>query len=62
MVRPGEFSQPPVTANPETGEPQITGRDALPWATDTLGLGGDIRAKFIRLQDWVRTLLDGESR
>lgn len=57
MVRPGAFSNPPVTVNAETGERELVGRDALPWATDTLAIGGDIRAKLIRLQDWVATLL-----
>lgn len=56
-MRPGEFSRPPVTANPQTGEAELSGRDSLPWALDTLNLGGGIRAKFIRLQDWVKTLL-----
>ncbi|HEX7873043.1 MAG TPA: hypothetical protein VF475_09040 [Sphingobium sp.] len=46
-----------MTVNAETGERELVGRDALPWATDTLAIGGDIRAKLIRLQDWVATLL-----
>jgi hypothetical protein len=29
----------------------------LPWASDTLSVGGDIRAKLVRLQAWVKTLL-----
>lgn len=59
MVKPGEFSRPPVTVSP-TGETGLAGKDALPWALDTLDLGGDIRAKYIRLQDWVRTLLEDD--
>ncbi len=42
------------------GSTSLTGRDAVPWALDTLDLGGDIRSKFIRLQDWVKTLLGDE--
>lgn len=57
LASPPTFSKPPVTADPQTGEPTLQGRDALPWALDTLSVGGDIRAKFIRLQAWVKTLL-----
>ena len=57
MVKPGEFSRPPVTVS-QNGETGLAGKDALPWALDTLDIGGDIRSKFIRLQDWVRILLD----
>lgn len=32
----------------------MTGKDSLPWALDTLQLGGQIRDYFIRLQDWVK--------
>ncbi len=56
MVQPGEFSQPPVTASPQSGEAELTGRDALPWALDALAIGGDIRARLIRLQQWVAGL------
>ena len=59
MVRPGEFSRPPVTVGAD-GSTSLAGRDALPWALDTLDLGGDIRSKLIRLQDWVSTLLGDE--
>lgn len=58
-MRPGEFSRPPVTVSAD-GTTSLAGRDALPWALDTLDLGGDIRSKFIRLQDWVKTLLGDE--
>jgi len=44
------------------GTTALAGRDALPWALDTLDLGGDIRAKFIRLQDWVTGLLGDAPR
>lgn len=60
MVKPGKFAKPPTTLNPTTGELELNGRDALPWAIDTLDLAGDIRDKFIRLQDWVRTVYLGE--
>ncbi|HEX7873041.1 MAG TPA: hypothetical protein VF475_09030 [Sphingobium sp.] len=36
---------------------ELVGRDALPWTTDTLAIGGDTRAKLSRLQDWVAALL-----
>lgn len=39
------------------GSTALAGKDALPWALDTLDLGGDIRGKLIRLQDWVKALL-----
>lgn len=55
-MKPGEFSPPPVTVGPD-GEARLAARDNLPWALDTLSLGGDIRAKLIRLQDWVKALL-----
>lgn len=55
-MRPGEFSRPPVTIAAD-GSTALAGKDALPWALDTLDLGGDIRGKLIRLQDWVKTLL-----
>jgi hypothetical protein len=35
----------------------MAGRDALPWALDTLSVGGEIRAKLIRLQAWALALL-----
>lgn len=56
MVEPGRFATPPVTIDPATGKGELSGRDALPWALDTLRLGGDIRARYIRLQNWVRTV------
>lgn len=46
-----------MTLDPATGEPALTGRDALPWALDTLAVGGDIRARLVRLQAWTRALL-----
>lgn len=58
MATPGRFADPPVTADPATGKPAMTGADALRWAIDTLALGGDIRAKLIRLQDWVRAVIE----
>jgi len=42
--------------NPATGETELTGRDGLPWALDTLATGGEIRAKLVRLQAWARAL------
>lgn len=57
LATPPTFSKPPVSANADTGQPELTGRDSLPWALDTLSVGGDIRAKLVRLQDWVKTLL-----
>ncbi len=57
MTEPGKFANPTVTVDPATGAASLTGKDALPWAIDTLDLGGEIRARFIRLQDWVRTAL-----
>ena len=59
-MKPGKFAKPPTTLNPTTGELELNGRDALPWAIDTLDLGGEIRDKFIRLQNWVRTVYLGE--
>jgi hypothetical protein len=35
----------------------LTGGDALTWALETLDTAGDIRARFLRLQDWARALL-----
>ncbi|MEO8722014.1 MAG: hypothetical protein ABI395_00605 [Sphingobium sp.] len=49
-----------MSINSATGQQELTGGDAMPWAIDTLTLGGDIRAKYIRLQDYVRALLGGE--
>lgn len=60
-MTPGEFSRPPVTVTAD-GVTALSGRDALPWALDTLDLGGDIRAKFIRLQDWVKILLGEQGK
>ena len=57
LATPPTFSKPPVSVDPATGEAALQGRDALPWALDTLSVGGDIRAKYVRLQDWVKTLL-----
>ncbi len=57
MVDPPTFSPPPVTANPQTGEVELAGRDALPWALDTLSVGGELRSNYVRLQAWVRALL-----
>lgn len=57
-MRPGEFSQPLVRLNQLTGKLEMTGADNQAWSIDTLALGGDIRSKFIRLQDWVLQLLD----
>jgi hypothetical protein len=59
-VTPGKFATPPVTTDPKTGQQVLTGGDALPWAIDTLSLGGDIRDRLIRLQNWVRTVYIGE--
>lgn len=55
-MAPGKFSSPPITPDPATGQPAMTGADGVPWSIDTLALGGDIRAKYIRLQNWVRGL------
>lgn len=60
MAKPGAFVDPPVTTDPATGKPTMTGANALPWAIDTLALGGDIRAQLIRLQDYVRTIFEGK--
>ena len=56
MVRPAAFAKVPVQTDPATGERMLDGRAGLPWALDTLETAGDIRAKFIRLQDWVRAM------
>lgn len=56
MVEPPKISYPPITADPTTGKPTMTGADALPWALDTLDVTREIRAKLIRLQNWVRSL------
>lgn len=56
MATPGEFSPPPTSTDPATGARVLTGAGSLAWSLDTLDLGGDIRGKFIRLQDWVRNL------
>lgn len=61
MARPGTFADPPVSVDPATGKAAMTGGDALPWAIDTLSLAGDIRARLIRLQDWVRTVIEGKA-
>lgn len=61
MVKPAEFSRPPLTVT-EAGDTVLKGSGALPWALDTLDLGGDIRAKLIRLQDWVKILLDEDGK
>ncbi|TKD50593.1 hypothetical protein [Sphingomonas baiyangensis] len=61
MAEPGKFAPPPVTTDPATGAAAMSGADALPWAIDTLRLGGDIRARLIRLQDYVRTAVLGET-
>lgn len=45
-----------MTVNAD-GSTALVGKDALPWALDTLDLGGDIRGKLVRLQDWALTLL-----
>lgn len=64
LATPPTFSDPPVTVDPATGEAELTGRDSLPWALDTLATGGDIRARLVRLQAWTKALLgiepDGE--
>lgn len=59
MVAPGKFQRPP-TVTDAAGKTVMRGSEALPWALDTLDLGGDIRSRFIRLQDYVRTILGGE--
>jgi len=59
MVAPGQFSRPPVTVNAD-GTTTLAGKDVLPWALDTLDLGGDIRSKLLRLQAWVNTTLDAK--
>lgn len=59
MVAPGQFSRPPVTVSGD-GSAALAGKDALPWALDTLDLGGDIRGKLLRLQAWIATTLDAE--
>lgn len=46
-----------MTVDPATGEPTLSGRDALPWALDTLTVGGDIRSTLVRLQAWTKALL-----
>ena len=56
MIEPPKISSPPVTVDPTTGEPTMTGADALPWAIDTLDMTREIRAKFVRLQNWVKSL------
>lgn len=56
MATPPTFADPPVTTNPQTGEAEMQGRDALAWAVDTLSVGGDIRSKLIRLQAWIDAL------
>lgn len=56
MVEPGRFANPPVTVD-ASGKAALSGAGALPWAIDTLSLGGDIRALFLRLQDYVRTVV-----
>lgn len=60
MVVPGKFQRPP-TATDANGKTVMRGSETLPWALDTLDLGGDIRSRLIRLQDYVRTILGGES-
>lgn len=62
MVEPGKFANPPIAADPATGKPVLTGAGALPWAIDTLSLGGALRAKLIRLQDYVRQVIAGDKR
>lgn len=54
------FGEPPVTVNAR-GEAELSGRDALPWAVETLDVAGEIRSRYVRLQDWVRGLLAGRS-
>jgi hypothetical protein len=61
LATPPSFAPPPVTVNPATGEAELTGRDGLPWALDTLATGGEIRAKLVRLQAWAKALLGPES-
>lgn len=39
------------------GAPVASGAAILTAYLDTLNLGGDIRAKLVRLQAWVKTLL-----
>lgn len=51
LATPATFAPIPRTSNPE-----LTGAEVLPWALDTLSVGGDIRAKFVRLQNWVKAL------
>lgn len=57
LATPPQFQKPPVVVDPATGEATLEGRDALPWALDTLSVGGDIRARYVRLQEWAKTLL-----
>lgn len=52
------MATPPTFAEPPSGK----GRDLLPWAIDTLEVGGDIRARLIRLQTYVRDVVLGEKR
>lgn len=54
MATPPEFAAVPVQADPLTGERILDGRAALPWAIDTLEVGGGIRDTVIRLQAWIR--------
>jgi len=46
-----------VTVNAVTGKTEMTGADALSWALDMLDLGGEIRGRYVRLQEWARALL-----
>lgn len=62
MARPQTFAPPPATTNPQTGELQLSGAAALPWAIDTLAVGGEIRSRLIRLQNWVQTYLELDKR
>jgi hypothetical protein len=60
MVAPGKFQRPP-TVTDAAGKTVMRGSEALPWTLDTLDLGGDIRSRLIRLQDYVRTILGGDA-
>jgi len=57
MEDPATFTRPPVRRNKDTGKPEMAGAEALPWAIETLDIGGEIRGRYIRLQAWVRKIL-----
>lgn len=47
------MAAPPKFADLPAGK----GADLLPWSIDTLKVGGDLRSRLIRLQEYVRGIV-----